>query len=130
MDKLTHEIRLEQWKKIIYQCQNRPKGQPAYQWLKDNGINSKSYYYWLRKIRRNTLQEVKDTSLPSIKHNEDLSNVSFAEIPFEYNENAKGVPDTFQPVAVIKTMKATVAVSDAISEHLLTRIIQEVSHAQ
>ena len=57
MDQFTREIRLEQWKQIILQCQNRPMGQPAYQWLSDNGISSKSYYYWLRKIRKQTYEE-------------------------------------------------------------------------
>lgn len=81
MDKCTHEVRLAQWTRIIQQCQNRSQGQPACQWFKENGINSKSYYYWLRKIRRNT-----------------------------YNQ-------------------ATVALLDSISDRLLARILQEVSHA-
>ena len=29
MDKITHEVRLEQWKHIISECQARPKGQSA-----------------------------------------------------------------------------------------------------
>lgn len=129
MDKLTHEIRLEQWKQIILQYQNRPKGQPAYQWLNDNGISSKSYYYWLRKIRKHTYEEADSTELASIKQTDSTSNVTFAEIPFKYNDNSKEVPDSFQPAVIIKTVKATVALSDSISNRLLTRIIQEVSHA-
>lgn len=51
MDKITHEVRLNNWKQIIEQCQSRPEKQTAKKWLAENGISEKSYYYWLRKIR-------------------------------------------------------------------------------
>ena len=38
MDAFTHEVRLNQWKLIIEQCQSRPDGQTARQWLAENGI--------------------------------------------------------------------------------------------
>lgn len=51
MDQSTHEVRRNNWMNIINQCQNRPANMTAKQWLADNGISDKSYYYWLRKIR-------------------------------------------------------------------------------
>jgi hypothetical protein len=42
MDQSTHEVRLANWKAVIEQCQTRPKGQTAKQWLDANGISSKS----------------------------------------------------------------------------------------
>lgn len=132
MDKCTHEVRLAQWTRIIQQCQNRPQGQPACQWLKENGINSKSYYYWLRKIRRNTYTQAADTAgslscIPPEEHTDQ--NITFAEIPFQPNSTNNELSYSFQPVAVIKTNQATVALSDSISDRLLARILQEVSHA-
>ena len=52
MDKTTHEIRIADWRSIIEQCQVRPEGQSARQWLADNGISEKNYYYWQRKVRQ------------------------------------------------------------------------------
>lgn len=52
MDRITHQVRLANWTKIIEQCNNRPAGTTAKQWLSDNGISDKSYYYWLRKLRQ------------------------------------------------------------------------------
>lgn len=52
MDQITHDVRGSQWLEIITQCQNRPEGTTAKQWMADNGINEKSYYYWLRKFRK------------------------------------------------------------------------------
>lgn len=52
MDQLTHNVRRSNWINIIRQCQDRPAGTTAKQWLAENDISEKSYYYWLRKIRR------------------------------------------------------------------------------
>ena len=45
MDQITHDVRSSQWLEIITQCQNRPEGTTAKQWMDDNGISEKSYYY-------------------------------------------------------------------------------------
>ena len=43
MDQITHDVRSSQWLEIITQCQNRPEGTTAKQWMADNGISEKSY---------------------------------------------------------------------------------------
>ena len=45
MDQLTHTVRRSNWIKIIRQCQDRPAGTTAKQWLAENDISEKSYYY-------------------------------------------------------------------------------------
>ena len=52
MDQLTHNVRRSNWINIIRQCQDRPAGTTAKQWLVENDISEKSYYYWLRKSRK------------------------------------------------------------------------------
>ena len=52
MDKTTHEVRLKQWNSIITECQKRPSDQTVKQWLAENDIHEKQYYYWLRRIRK------------------------------------------------------------------------------
>jgi hypothetical protein len=47
MNQIAHDIRRTNWRNIISQCQERPAGVSAKQWLSDNGIREKSYYYWL-----------------------------------------------------------------------------------
>ena len=51
MDQSTHDVRWANWLNIITECQQRPAGVSAKQWLA-NGIQEKTYYYWLRKFRR------------------------------------------------------------------------------
>ena len=61
MDQLTHTVRRSNWINIIRQCQDRPAGTTAKQWLVENDISEKSYYYWLRKIRREVCEQGKRT---------------------------------------------------------------------
>lgn len=81
MDQSTHEIRRNNWMNIINQCQNRPANMTAKQWLADNGISNKSYYYWLRKIR---LEAYEQLNVPAVTQSTE---VSFAEIPLPPNED-------------------------------------------
>ncbi len=126
MDKSTHEIRFTQWKQIISQCQNRPKGQTAKQWLADNQIGEKSYYYWFRKVRKEAYRELQDNPpLPAMPGNNDIT---FAEMLLD-NKPKEELFVSFRPAAVIKTSQATVAFSDNISDRMLSRILKEVTHA-
>lgn len=40
------EVRAEYWRGIIKACNERPAGQSAKQWMKENGITGQSYYSW------------------------------------------------------------------------------------
>ena len=75
MDQLTHTVRRSNWINIIRQCQDRPAGTTAKQWLAENDISEKSYYYWLRKIRREVCEQegLQEVTTPS--------DLSFVEIP-------------------------------------------------
>ena len=50
MDQCTHEVRLQYWKNIISLCHERPSGQTAKQWLKENGICEQTYYRWQKRL--------------------------------------------------------------------------------
>lgn len=82
MDKTTHEIRISNWRSIIEQCQTRPAGQSAKQWLADNGVSEKTYYYWQRKVRQETYALMKQDAVPPAMPVSDTRSVAFAEIPY------------------------------------------------
>ena len=122
MDQSTHEVRLANWKAVIEQCQTRPKGQTAKQWLDANGISSKKYYYWLRKVQSDVYKQASAALIPS--EEEKLPAVSFAEIP------AKDVLSLNDPSAVvIKTKKSTIEIPTNIPESLMIKLVKAVSHA-
>ncbi len=86
MDQLTHTVRRSNWINIIRQCQDRPAGTTAKQWLAENDISEKSYYYWLRKIRREVCEqeELQKVTNPSA--------LSFVEIPVKTALDIAPVP--------------------------------------
>ena len=125
MDQITHQVRFSNWIKIIEQCNNRPVGTTAKQWLSENGISEKSYYYWLRKIRQQACAR-KEMELPAINSvQESQPAVTFAEIPFP--EQQISAADTFKADAVIQTETMVIGISNSISDTLLSRLL-EVAH--
>jgi len=55
-----NEYRKEQWRQIIQECQESGLSNKAYCEL--HGISEKTYYYWLRKLRR----AIKEQAVPQI----------------------------------------------------------------
>ncbi len=127
MDQSTHEVRLASWKAVICRCQERPKGTTARQWLADNNIPDKQYYYWLRKIRKQALAD-SDTNLPAVSELRQLPAVSFAEIPAGSITKPINKDETDAAV-IIKTNKATIRLSSAVSEATLLKLVKAVAHA-
>lgn len=126
MDKSTHEIRLAHWKKIVSQCQARPKDQTAKAWLAENDISDKQYYYWLRQIRREAYEEMKEKSLPAASaSNEPV----FAEIPLSSGVFSKPGTAEFYADAVLRYGTATIALSNSASSELIEKIMEAVNHA-
>ena len=126
MDQITHEVRLANWKKIIEECHARPEGQSAKQWLSERGISTKCYYYWQRKLRLQAYDQMKQSqAFPAVQED---SAVAFAEIPFSVQSDTPET-DHFHPTAVIRSGGLAIALSNSVSDGLLTRILQEVSHA-
>lgn len=122
MDQSTHDVRRASWFNIITECQQRPVSVSVRQWLADNGIKEKAYYYWLRKFRREACEQMQLPVSPA------PAEVSFAEI---------GVPASIpaehaaagHAVAVIRAGGVTLEVSGDISGPVLRMLLQEVVHA-
>ena len=128
MDRITHQVRLANWTKIIEQCNSRPAGTTAKQWLSENGISDKSYYYWLRKIRQEAYAG-KEMLLPDVNAlPEQQPAVTFAEIPLP--ERHSSITDTFKADAVIHTGTMVIGISNTISDTLLSRLLEVTHHAR
>lgn len=128
MDRITHQVRLANWTKIIEQCNNRPAGTTAKQWLSDNGISDKRYYYWLRKLRQETYANA-EKDFPAVKPSrEQQPAVTFAEISLPDQQDS--MTDAFRADAVIHTGTMVVGISNTISDTLLSRLLEAAHHAR
>ena len=59
MDKIANvkaQLRLQKWPHFIEECQLSNMTVTA--WCEANDIHIKTYYYWLRKVRNHTLQQM------------------------------------------------------------------------
>ena len=127
MDQSTHDVRRTNWLNIINQCQSRPVDMSVKQWLAENDIKEKAYYYWLRKFRKEAYNQMQ---LPAVSTTPD---VTFTEVTMPIVATSiENIPQAASPssvVAVIKCNGLTIELSNEISEGLLSHLLQEVSHA-
>ena len=129
MDKITHEVRLAHWRKIIEECSHRPEDQTARQWLDDHGITKDQYYYWQRRVRQAEydkafLQQLAPPAQTSAAVT-DTSSISFAEMPYAPSSGL----ESFKASVMIKAGAMTIALSNSVSDDLLARIMREAGHA-
>lgn len=125
MDQSTHDVRRTNWLNIIEECQQRPENMTVKQWLADNGIKEKSYYYWLRKFRKEAYGQIQMPPAAS------SSKITFVELPVVLSRQEEPV-HSFQeqaPAAIIKNGTLSIAISNDISEALLGRIFRVIRHA-
>ncbi len=124
MDQSTHDVRRANWLSIVNQCQSRTSDISVRQWLADNDIKEKAYYYWLRKFRKEAYNQMQ---LPTAA---SKTEVAFAEVampvPATSLETAVQKSSACPPAAVIKCNGLTLELSNDISEVLLNRLLQEV----
>ena len=130
MDQCTHEVRAEYWKSIIRACGQRPAGQSAKSWMKENGVSEQSYYHWQRKFRQQSYDlMMKDTgtAVPAVQEKAD---VAFVEIPcIPSLEGGAAMTMDNSPVAVIRTSTMSIEITNDISDRILTAVLREVGHA-
>lgn len=125
MDKTTHEIRIANWKALLEQCHARPEGQTARQWLLEQGINEKSYYYWQRKIRQSVYEQITPSQLSAVQ---EKGAVTFAEIPVQPVRSQETISIAFRADAVIQVGNLTVGLSNSVSDTLLKKMLEAAGH--
>lgn len=61
---LTKEYRLRHWAALIHE--RISSGKKVDDWCSEHGISRNSYYYWLRKVKLATVNDVKDETPPNV----------------------------------------------------------------
>ena len=125
MDQITHEMRLKNWEHVVEECNRRPEGVTVKQWLSDNGINVKVYYYWLRRVRQAAYDQLK------LSQNSELSvvpnsKVSYAEITLSGNMGTRSLNTS---VAVMSIGNVSIDISEHATEEFLVKLMRAMKHA-
>ena len=119
MDKITHQVRIEHWTKIMKECLN--SGMNKTEWCRANGISDKQFFYWQRILREEAFKASEELSvIPSLKEESCTPQVSFTEISLPIKQEP--ARNEFHPEAIIRKGRISVEISDSISTELLSKI--------
>lgn len=128
MEKITHQMRLQQWSKIISEC--LASGQNKTAWCKQNGISDKKFFYW-QKILRREAYALAETSNDKtlIPVTAQPQTIPFVELKLEQNASGSSVYNSFRPDAVIQTNGMIIGFTNSASPDLI-RAVGGLIHAE
>lgn len=129
MDQITHDVRTAHWAEIVRKCHERPENQSAKNWLNENGINEKQYYYWQRRLR-NMAAGTTNKSLPTTRSSGE---VTFIEMPSPNElpgERMEEVTINSGPAALIRVGGLEIELHNGISDELLGKILKVTAYAR
>lgn len=118
MDKITHEVRLINWTKLIQECLS--SGLSKKQWCLQNQVDEKQFYYWQRRVREEIYAE--QVSATPV----ELSS-SFVEVP---SLSKVEEPKFTNASAQIHVNGCTIEISDSASDEFLHRLLGALSYVQ
>ena len=108
---VTKNVRLQNWTTIIQD--RKASGQTVDDYCAANHISRNSYYYWLRKVKEELIQQ---------------SPSKFAEVDATFTTTSPDVsPDSSISVCI---GDATIHVNESSSGDLLRMVIEAVRHAE
>lgn len=113
MEKVTHEVRCEQWTQIIKECLASGMNKTAC--CKAHGFSVKSFFYWQRILRNETYNEQKQ--LPALKNQKPETPVAFIEL--QAVENTASCTTGFCQDVIIRKNDLIMEVSNTASAGLL-----------
>lgn len=121
MEKITHQMRLQQWSKIISECLASGLNKTA--WCRQNGISDKQFFYWQKILRREAYalaENSHDGAL--IPTTAQTSSVPFVELKMDQSASDMSVYTEFKPEAVIQINGMIVGFTNAASSELIRAV--------
>ena len=128
MEKITHQMRLQQWSKIISEC--LASGQNKTAWCRQNGISDKKFFYW-QKILRREAYALTETSNDKtlIPVTAQPPTIPFVELKLEQTASGSSVYNSFSPDAVIQANGMIIGFTNSASPDLI-RAVGGLIHAE
>jgi len=103
------EYRLRQWTKIIEECQ--ASNQTVRAWCSQHNIGTKSYYYWLRKIRLKACQSMASVGKQEI-------------VPLQFNRQPGA--GSVHPAVTIHLGSALIDIAEGTSQATIEAVLRSL----
>ncbi len=117
---VAQQYRLNQWIQRIREC--RSSGQTVAVWCTEHNINQKSYYYWLKRVRKAACE-----SLPALKA-EGNPIVPFS-IPVHAAANRFGSSEATAAI-VVRFDAVTLEIRNEASPALIENTLRALTHVR
>jgi len=132
MDQQTAAIRYTQWEQIISDANLSSMSKRA--WCREHGIKEKSFYYWQRKICRDTAASMNTSTEVSVppSHADLTGNSSFVELSFQSSEASKeSAPSSSDivPEMMLQLGDCRLYLTSAIREQTLRTVMKVIRDA-
>ena len=102
-------FRREQWKKIIAECQ--ASGLPVKTWCDQNGFKEQSYYYYLKKIRKQEIEKI-SVALPDPM-----------EKPILFKKLEVQTPINTQAAVIIHLPAASLEINNGATQQIIETVL-------
>jgi len=118
---VKHQLLLSQWAEHIHNCQT--SGMRVPDWCQSMGLNVKTYYYWLKRVREQSLSNLPSETLnvPMAKRN-NIPIASEEKISFRKLEVTSPIPN-MQAAVVVRLPYATVEVTNDATQRTVEAVL-------
>ena len=121
MDKITSiksHAKLSQWARLIAECQN--SDMTIKEWCCHNGISKDQYYYWLRKVREDSVAKLQ---ISNSGHPENMAIKSESKVSFQ--KLSVSVPSCSPKAAVtIHMSDVTLEIAEGTSQQTVEAVLR------
>ena len=90
--RIKNKVRLKQWAEMVRQ--RNESGLSVSQWCRQNGVNQKTYYYRLNRVRRALCGEVEKHEIVPVGTEPDIAS-SHEQISLSVGNVVVSLPDDF-----------------------------------
>ena len=92
--KIKNEVKMTQWSEMIRQ--RNESGLSVAQWCTENGVNQKTYYYRLNRVRKALCSEAERHEIVAADHDVD-NTIPHEQITLTVGNVVISLPDDFDP---------------------------------
>lgn len=129
MDSNSHQVRRDQWLRIVTECNSCEQTLSKRQWCQMNGVNTKSFYYWQRQFRNELLLQSAASAAP-------VAAPAFVDITSCVSRSTATTSEevltkegALVPELMIQSGDFRIYVSGAIREQTLDTVMKVLRHA-
>lgn len=100
--KIKNEVKLKHWAEMV--SRRNESGLSISQWCLENGVNEKTYYYRLNRVRKALSCEVETHDIVSISTEPEIA-VSHEQISLSVGNAVVSLPDDFNADALKRLLE-------------------------